>query len=85
MSVEGYVVERLPSYLELLATLDVPTPDPISKAALVLPEAVVDNYGTSADYERALKPALDVLWNSVSDGFFDDNGNWTGTIRAGWS
>jgi hypothetical protein len=60
----------------------------IPKATLMLPEAVIENFGASADYERALKPALDVLWNSAGhqdDGFFDENGHWTGTIRAGWS
>jgi hypothetical protein len=59
----------------------------ISKATLVLPEAVIENYGAAVDYERALKPALDVLWNSAGysdDGFFDESGHWTGTIRAGW-
>jgi len=114
-SIEQYIIARLPAYLGLLATLDVPTPilimltlqnvkgavyaigdgqvmygnrETISKAALVLPEAVIENYGAAVDYERALKPALDVLWNSAGypdDGFFDENGHWTGTIRAGWS
>ena len=62
--------------------------DTISKATLVLPEAVIENYGIPLDYERALKPALDVLWNSAGysdDGLYDESGHWTGTIRAGWA
>jgi hypothetical protein len=51
-----------------------PSSDP-----LILPDVVVDNYGSPRDYLRALKPVFDALWNAA--GFarcmlYDADGNW---------
>jgi len=52
---------------------------PIDRAVLELPEIIIDRYGTFAEYQRAIRPAFDALWNA--GGFsrskhFDENGLW---------
>jgi hypothetical protein len=46
---------------------------------LLLPEVIVDDYGSREDYERALRPIFDALWNAA--GFlrctrYNTDGNW---------
>jgi hypothetical protein len=47
--------------------------------SVLLPEVIVDDYGSSQDYERKLRPIFDALWNAA--GFpectdYDADGNW---------
>ena len=45
---------------------------------LLLPEEIVDDYGSPEDYVRKLRPIFDVLWNSAGFGrcpFYDADGN----------
>jgi hypothetical protein len=37
---------------------------PIDRAALELPEIIVEQYGSFPDYQRAVRPAFDALWNA---------------------
>jgi hypothetical protein len=56
-------------------------PVPISQSVLELPEIIVEDYGTSQSYERALRPAFDALWNAggfAASQYFSDEGVWTG-------
>ncbi|MEX0851757.1 MAG: ATP-binding protein [Bauldia sp.] len=47
--------------------------------SLLLPEIILDDYGTQADIERALAPALDAFWNAAGFArcaYYDEEGNW---------
>lgn len=51
----------------------------ISYNTLLLPECVIEDYGTRLDYERAIRPAFDALWNAggySSALSFDADGRW---------
>lgn len=37
---------------------------PINRSLLELPEIVIDGYGTANDYDQAIRPAIDALWNA---------------------
>jgi hypothetical protein len=59
-------------------------PAPISQPILELPEIVIDDYGSSEDYQRAVRPAFDALWNAggfSSSRYFDPSGLWIGDRR----
>ena len=46
---------------------------------LILPEGIVDDYGSAEDYVQALRPIFDALWNAagfVRCTYYDDKGNW---------
>ena len=46
---------------------------------LLLPEGIVDDYGSTEDYVQALRPIFDALWNAagfVRCTYYDDKGNW---------
>lgn len=48
---------------------------------LRLPDCIVSDYGSEGDYQRALQPAFDALWNAMGwehDEFFDADGTWRG-------
>ena len=54
--------------------------EPIPCDELRLPEISIQEFGTVADYQTAMRPAFDALWNAI--GFpqctlYDDNGLWT--------
>jgi hypothetical protein len=54
------------------------------KDRLELPEIIVDDFATEVDYQRAIRPAFDALWNAA--GFsrsrhFGENGAWIGPSR----
>ena len=54
---------------------------PLPQELMRLPECVLEDYGTTADHHRALRPAFDALWNAVGyprDQFFDEEGVWHG-------
>jgi hypothetical protein len=40
-------------------------PRVFEQETLELPECVIQDYGTVADYQRALRPALDAIWNAM--------------------
>jgi hypothetical protein len=47
---------------------------------LFLPKVLFDNFGTPEEYQRAMKPICDALWNAAGFGqcrFFDGVGNWS--------
>jgi hypothetical protein len=57
---------------------DIPS---IDRAVLELPEIVIERYGTDAEYQRAVRPAFDALWNTggfLRSNHFDANDNWVG-------
>lgn len=60
-------------------------PEPrIERDILHLPEGLVNDYGSDADYHRAVRPAFDALWNSagfVSAQSFSSEGAWVGRRR----
>lgn len=50
---------------------------PIVQPTLELPEIMIEDYGDKEDYERALKPAFDALWNAAGAPkapYFDNDG-----------
>jgi hypothetical protein len=54
-------------------------PPKIDRDVLELPECVIEQYGTEADYQRAARPAFDALWNTggyFRSNHFDADGNW---------
>ena len=59
---------------------------PIDQDPLRLPDCYIQDYGSSDDYHRALRPAIDALWNSAGYSAaqtFDDNGRWVGQRQRG--
>jgi hypothetical protein len=75
--------------LVIMITLEIPygtilgldgesTPSPIQQERLEIAEIVIHDYGTSTDYGRQLRPALDALWNAGGyPGFgYYHNGSW---------
>ncbi len=45
----------------------------------LLPECVLENYGSDTDYHMVVKPAFDALWNAIGkphDPFFNDEDIW---------
>jgi hypothetical protein len=54
-----------------------PLPEPV----LMLPECVLEEYGTEIDHHRAVRPAFDALWNAIGEPkspFFNEDGLWDG-------
>jgi len=46
---------------------------------LLLPEVIVDDYGSRSDYVTALRPILDAMWNAAGFSkctYYDDQGRW---------
>jgi len=53
---------------------------PIS--TVILPECLIEQYGQTRDYHKAIRPAFDALWNAAGlsrAGSFSDRGEWVGT------
>lgn len=53
---------------------------PIDRNVVHLPSCLIEAYGTDADYHRALRPAIDALWNASGHPVarsFDADGRWT--------
>jgi hypothetical protein len=58
----------------------------IDRAVLELPEILIEQYGTDVEYQRAVRPAFDALWNAggfVQSNHFDDMGRWDPNWRKG--
>jgi hypothetical protein len=55
---------------------------PFDRPTIALPECYIENFGSKADYHRAVKPAFDSLWNAVglegSRFFNKETGLWDG-------
>ena len=52
-----------------------------NKSELLLPEIIIEDYGTEQDYQRAMRPAFDALWNAAgyaSSHCFSDDDLWKG-------
>lgn len=52
----------------------------IEQSCLELPEVVIDDFGTAYDYQRAICPTFDALWNVVDEPYsphFDNDGKWS--------
>jgi len=46
---------------------------------LMLPEVVIDDYPSSAELQRSIRPVLDAVWNAAGfarSDFYDANGDW---------
>ena len=61
--------------------------DPLPKLdrpTLMLPECIINEYGSCLSYHQAIRPAFDTLWNAIgyrASKFFDDSGLWIGNQR----
>lgn len=61
-----------------------PFPDqryPIDRSELYLPEVLFEEYGRKEEYQKALRPAFDILWNTVgfaASGYFNDENIFIG-------
>ena len=56
-------------------------PPPIDRDSLQLPEVIIEHFGTSIDYQQAVRPAFDALWNAggfTRSRHFDASGKWIG-------
>jgi hypothetical protein len=57
---------------------------PLPDKTIFLPECVVEDYGSRADYHKAVRPAFDALWNAIGyaeSTFFNEDGQWVGDQR----
>jgi hypothetical protein len=46
---------------------------------LLLPEVIIEDYGSPEDYARVLRPIFDALWNVAGFArctYYDADGNW---------
>jgi hypothetical protein len=60
------------------------TPPALERSALFLPECFINEYGADIDYQRAMRPAFDALWNAAdypSAQTFSEDGEWTENWR----
>lgn len=61
-------------------------PEPVIERDVVfLPECVINEYGDNAEYQRAVKPAFDALWNTagrVPAQTFSADGVWVGNAQT---
>lgn len=60
-------------------------PEPIIERDVVfLPECIINEYGETIEYHRAVKPAFDALWNTAgrsSAQSYTADGLWRGVVR----
>lgn len=57
---------------------------PFNSSELLLPEIIIEDYGADQDYQRAMRPAFDALWNSAgyaASQYFSDDNLWVGESR----
>jgi len=65
--------------------LYVHNPPLIERPVLFLPECLINEYGAEIDYQRAMKPAFDTLWNAAnypSAQLFSEDGQWIENWRG---
>jgi hypothetical protein len=56
----------------------------LDRPIMRLPECVINEYGPTASYHSAVRPAFDALWNAIGyagSKFFDAQGLWVGDRR----
>jgi Schlafen, AlbA_2 len=54
-------------------------PPKLDRDVLELPECIIERYGSEVDYQRAVRPAFDALWNTggfFQSKHFDVTGEW---------
>jgi hypothetical protein len=59
-------------------------PPPFDRSKFDLPEIVIEEYGSSEDYIRAVRPAFDAMWNAAGrmrSPHFDESGLWVGSKK----
>lgn len=52
-----------------------------NRSELLLPEIIIEDYGSTQDYQRAMRPTFDALWNAAgyaSSTYFNDDDLWVG-------
>jgi hypothetical protein len=57
-------------------------PQPILRSILELPEVLIESYGSPADYDLAIRPAIDAIWNAgghIGSRNYDASGKWSGS------
>ena len=60
---------------------DFSSPVPFKSPDLLLPEIMIEDYGTEQDYQRVMRPAFDALWNCAgyaASQYFSDDNLWIG-------
>jgi hypothetical protein len=53
----------------------------LNSSELLLPEITLEDYGSDQDYQKAMRPAFDALWNAAGyafSGCFNENDIWVG-------
>lgn len=53
----------------------------LNEDTMLLPECIIENYGSTIDYHKAIRPAFDAVWNAIGHArsqFFDAEGRWVG-------
>jgi Putative DNA-binding domain len=53
----------------------------INSSELLLPEITLEDYGSSQDYQKAMRPTFDALWNAAGyafSGYFNEDDIWVG-------
>ncbi|MCG6537498.1 MAG: hypothetical protein L7F78_22980, partial [Syntrophales bacterium LBB04] len=63
---------------------DFNSPIKFDQSELLLPEIILDDYGSLQDYQKSMRPAFDALWNAAGyadSRYFDENDNWIGERR----
>ena len=52
---------------------------PFNKSELLLPEIIIEDYGSAEDYQKTMRPAFDALWNAAGHefcGYFNEQDIW---------
>jgi len=68
------------AYLKVSNNID-DTGYKFSKPELLLPEIVIEDYGIDLNYQKAMRPAFDALWNAAgyaASGYYNDDDLWVG-------
>ncbi|MEW8659532.1 MAG: ATP-binding protein [Candidatus Thiodiazotropha endolucinida] len=77
ISLEGVMGARYAVYNNMFADQE-----PLLNDNLIcLPECVLESYGTTQDYHKAIRPAFDAVWNAIGyarSQFFNEDGIWIG-------
>jgi hypothetical protein len=72
-------LEGMQGALVLVGTSSTATFPEIRQPTVYLPEVVIDDYGSQAQYRQRLRPVVDAVWNAAGTGgspYYDDNGDW---------
>jgi hypothetical protein len=54
---------------------------PFNKSELILPEILIEDYGSAEDYQKRMRPAFDAIWNAAGyafSGYFNEHDIWVG-------